>query len=379
MAAALFWLAPAAGAGSTTQTGTAPQQLTNAYPIGPQRLCCAGKSGSAAATATTGASQPAAGASQPAAGAPPRAAASSRPSGRSSGSTGQSGSSGVIWIGIGVAVALLLATCMAVMHRMNRRLARALSFTATAAHPIGTPKPARLLAGGRPDRGQPEVDASLQGHRREAAAATGPAELAYRRADRRGDGDGAFNLGVLLHERRDFVGAAAAYQRAEQRGDCDAAFNLGVLQYEAGDLDGAERAWRRSARGGNTRAEANLRFLDQHRPELEAAPRPDDAPQPTESEYRRADESGDAEGAFNLGVLLHRRRDFSGAAAAYRRAEQRGDRDAAFNLGVLLYDAGDLDGAEGAFRRSAQSGNARAKTNLRFLAERRGDLERAHH
>jgi len=41
---------------------------------------------------------------------------------------------------------------------------------------------------------------------------------AYRRADSRGDGNGAFNLGVSLVERRDFQGAEEALGRAKERG-----------------------------------------------------------------------------------------------------------------------------------------------------------------
>jgi TPR repeat protein len=96
-------------------------------------------------------------------------------------------------------------------------------------------------------------------------------ELSYSRADQAGAASGAFNLGALLHQQGDTVGAAAAYERAEQRGDLDAAFNLGVLLYEVGDLDGAEAAWRRSAGRGHTRAAENLDFLLRHRHELEIA------------------------------------------------------------------------------------------------------------
>ena len=42
-------------------------------------------------------------------------------------------------------------------------------------------------------------------------------------------------------------------------------------------------------------------------------------------------------------MLLHQQREFAAAAAAYERAEQRGDRDAAFNLGVLLYEQADFE------------------------------------
>ena len=45
------------------------------------------------------------------------------------------------------------------------------------------------------------------------------AEVAYRRADERGDPGGASNLGMLLAERGDLEGAEAAWRRADERGD----------------------------------------------------------------------------------------------------------------------------------------------------------------
>jgi Flp pilus assembly protein TadD len=390
IAGTLLGVAPAAGAASSTRTGTAPQQLVHAYPLGPQRLCC-GHGASAQSSSATGGAQPAASPSQ-------RPASSSRSAAGSGGGTGrsgqsgqsandshQSGSSALIWIVLGAVVAALLGTGMAVVRRMNRRLAHALRVADAGAEPLETLKPDSLLVAEGRDRRQqepkpsPQPDWPTEPELPKVAAATEPAELAYRRADRHGDADAAFNLGVLLHERGDHVGAAAAYQRAEQRGDRDAAFNLGVLLYEAGDLEGAQRAWRRAVQRGNKRAEANLEFLHQRRREQETAERPEGATDPVEVALRRADDRGDAKGAFNLGVLLHGRQDFAGAAAAYGRAEQRGDPDAAFNLGVLLYEAGDRDGAQDAFRRAAKRGNAQAEANLRFLLESRGDLERAHH
>ena len=177
------------------------------------------------------------------------------------------------------------------------------------------------------------------------------------------------------------TGATAAYERAEQRGDRDAAFNLGVLVYEAGDFEAAEAAWRRSAGRGHVRAAANLLFLSRHRRESEADPAIQSEERGLaefeELYYRRADESGAASGAFNLGAMLHQQGDTAGAAAAYERAERRGDPDAAFNLGVLLYEAGDLDGAEAAWRRSAGRGHARAAENLEFLVRHRHELETA--
>jgi uncharacterized protein len=229
------------------------------------------------------------------------------------------------------------------------------------------------------------------------AEGTERAEATYRRADAAGEAGGAFNLGVLLHQQREFTAAAAAYERAEQRGDRDAAFNLGVLLYEQGDLDAAEKAWRRCLRHQHVQAAANLGFLLQRRGDLEGAhvaraaaerwaatetlPSTIETPASIsphdELSYRLADAAGEAAGAFNVGVLLHQRHEFAAAAAAYERAEQRGDRDAGFNLGVLLYEVGDLDGAEEAWRRCLVHHHAQAAANLGFLLERRGDLDGA--
>jgi hypothetical protein len=124
-----------------------------------------------------------------------------------------------------------------------------------------------------------------------------------------------------------------------------------VLLYEVGDLDGAEAAWRRSAGRGHVRAAANLLFLSRHRRQLErGVATQSDASGLAEFEelsYRRADESGAATDAFNLGAMLH----------------QQGDTD--------------LDGAEAAWRRSAGRGHARAAENLEFLLRHRHELETA--
>ena len=241
----------------------------------------------------------------------------------------------------------------------------------------GAATAASLATDNATPRAEPTWDRSLV----PPVAASEAEEREFRRLDASGDAGGAFNLGVVLHQCADVEGAIAAYERAEQRGDPDAGFNLGVLLYEAGDLEGAEAAWRRSAGRGHVRAAANLLFLSRRRRELErGVAMPSEAPGLAafeELSYRRADESGAASGAFNLGAMLHQQGDTAGALAAYERAERRGDPDAAFNLGVLLYETGDLDGAEAAWRRSAERGHARAGENLNFLLRYRHELETA--
>lgn len=89
--------------------------------------------------------------------------------------------------------------------------------------------------------------------------------------------------------------------------------------------------------------------------------------------YRRADECGHGPAACNLGVLLEEQHDTAGALAAYRRARQRGDANGSFNLGVLLEGQGDMAGALGAYRRADECGHGPAACNLGVLLEGQGD------
>jgi peptidoglycan hydrolase-like protein with peptidoglycan-binding domain len=93
-----------------------------------------------------------------------------------------------------------------------------------------------------------------------------------------------------------------------------------------------------------------------------------------EAAYRRADDRGDADGAFHLGLLLEERGAPAEGAAAYRRAADRGHDAAASNLGVLLEERGDLAEAEAAYRQADERGDATAAFNLGVLLEERGSL-----
>jgi hypothetical protein len=336
-----------AAAASGSSSATAPQQLTNAYPLGPQRLCCTGQSG----TEQTATGQSA---TEHTATRPTVAAAPTRPAAKPAGRTGGGGASAVLFIGFGL-VGVVLVAGVAALQRTRRRPVPVLaeeSWTHAAAAYSNGAVASTGVTGDNGAHAGPVLDRSLV----PPAATTEAEEVEYRRLDEAGDAGGAFNLGVVLHQRGEAAGAIAAYERAEQRGDPDAAFNLGMLLYEAGDLEGSMAAWRRGAARGHARAAANLVFL---------------------SSRRQDPDHGAGTGAFNLGVMLHQRGDVVGAIAAYERAEQRGDPDAPFNLGVLLYEAGDLDGAEASWRRSAEHGHARAAANLEFLLGRRHELDTA--
>jgi tetratricopeptide (TPR) repeat protein len=90
--------------------------------------------------------------------------------------------------------------------------------------------------------------------------------------------------------------------------------------------------------------------------------------------YRRADEEGDADAAFKLGVLLEELGDVAGAREAYRRADERGHPAGASNLGVLLEEEGDLAGARAAYSRGGDRGDANGAFNLAVLLEEHGDV-----
>jgi TPR repeat protein len=366
-------VAPAVAA-STTGSATAPPSLVHQYPLGPQRLCCNGQTG---LSGTTGSSAPNRSAPPARVTSAPRRA---RTPGKPVGHGASGGVSAALLIGFGV-LALLVVAGATAAYRTRRRAAPVLGGGFPLPAPLPYSNGAAPAARLGPDTAAPSAEPTWDRSPLAPVAASEAEEREFRRLDANGDAGGAFNLGVVLHQRADVEGAAAAYERAEQRGDPDAAFNLGVLLYEAGDLDGADAAWRRSAARGHVRAAGNLLFLSRRLRESKGGvaiqSQAAGLAEFEELSYRRADETGAASGAFNLGAMLHQRGDTAAAAAAYERAERRGDHDAAFNLGVLLYEAGDLDGAEAAWRRSAGRGHVRAAEDLDFLLRHRHELETA--
>ena len=72
-------------------------------------------------------------------------------------------------------------------------------------------------------------------------------------------------------------------------------------------------------------------------------------------------------------MLLEQQGDLDGALSAYRRADQRGDANGSFNLGLLLAGRGDLSGAQDAYRRATERGDSdvveRARSALAELRE----------
>jgi tetratricopeptide (TPR) repeat protein len=89
--------------------------------------------------------------------------------------------------------------------------------------------------------------------------------------------------------------------------------------------------------------------------------------------------------AFNLGLLLEKQGDISGAQDAFRQAINSDHTQsaglAAFNLGVLLDDQGDISGAQDAFRQAINIGHTEsaglAANNLGVLLDDQGDISGA--
>ena len=122
----------------------------------------------------------------------------------------------------------------------------------------------------------------------------------------------------MLEERGQIAEAAAAYHRADERGVADAPFR-------------ARDAARRRGQTRRSRAVASAR----------GPARPCAA-------------------AHNLGLLLEERGDIAGAAAAYRRADDRGVADSAFQLAMLLAAHDRVAEAEEALARAEQRGHPEA-------------------
>jgi Flp pilus assembly protein TadD len=314
-------------AASRGSTATAPNQLVNQYPLGPQRLCCNGQSG---LSGTTGSSAPNRSAPfAPAITAPTRRANTGKPTGHNA-----SGDlPAVLLITVGVLALVVIAGAIAV-YRTRGRTAQLLGHV----FPFRAPR-----------------------------SKFGAAEVSSGGADRRGDTDGASNLGALLESRGDLVGAEAAYRRADARGSAEGARNLAGLLLERGDVEGAVAAYQRADARGDAPAAATLGLMFSDRGDERAAL---DA-------YGRADKRGDAGATVNLGVLLERRGDVAGAEAAYRRADARGSADGAFNLGALLEGRGDPANAAAAYGRADERGDAGAAVNLGMLLERQHDYRGA--
>ena len=223
------------------------------------------------------------------------------------------------------------------------------------------------------------------------------AEAAYRRADERGHPAAAATLGLVLEQQGDVAGAAAAYHRADERGIAEGAFGLAMVLAGADRLAEAEQAFielisavippplpsseyclnggvpspapRRRTTAPTTAATPKARLAwpccspvrtcwpkpknGSHAPAIAATPTP-----PT-----------------TLVCSLEDRGDIDGAATAYNRADELGDAEGAFALAMLLASSDRLTEAEEWFARAAERGHPDAALNLAALREHHRDVD----
>jgi Flp pilus assembly protein TadD len=185
------------------------------------------------------------------------------------------------------------------------------------------------------------------------------------------------NLGALLHARGDLAGGEAKYREALRLDPnlASAHNNLGMVLYARKDLDGAEAAFREAIRLDPRYANAHYRLGNvlYARSDLAGA----------EAEYRQAIRLDPklALAHNGLGTVLHARGDLAGAEAKYREALRLDPNFtvAHYNLGTVLYERKDLNGAEAAYRQAIRldSKLAPAHNALGHMLYARKDLSGA--
>jgi Tfp pilus assembly protein PilF len=225
---------------------------------------------------------------------------------------------------------------------------------------------AALAAFRRADqRGHPQAALNL-GILKYHAGQLEEAEAALRRAEARGANNAATYLGIALRDRGDMGSAEAAWRRGAMRGELDAWHSLGCLLEEQGRLQEAHHAFTQAVLHGRHSSFGNLRAIQNR---LEGSD--------GSTTLRAAADSGDANAAYELGVVLVLRGEHAAALEAWNRAEELGHARASNEIGLVLHRQGELAGAEAAYRRGAQRGHPRAIYNLGVLLHERGDEDGA--
>jgi hypothetical protein len=203
--------APAIAA-SETQSATAPQQLVNEYPLGPQRLCCGGQTGSPRQRGSTGH-----GSSRSSAGV---AAASGRsePLGKPA-RHGNSGGLSALPLIVFVVAAMLLGAGVAAIYRTRR-----------------TPKNGHRAEVGRADAGD--------------AAGSRPSPGKPADVPEPGEAVGGLDVQLLVEERAALDEVPAAARRSADPGHDPATTNLGVLLEPQDAVDEDDAAYIRAVAHG---------------------------------------------------------------------------------------------------------------------------------
>jgi hypothetical protein len=234
----------AAAPAIAARSATAPQQLVNQYPLGPQRLCCGGQSGSSTQSGSTeqGGSRSTAGGAG--------ANGPAQPLGKPARHGNSGGLSPLLLIIFGAAAAALVGG-VAAIYRTRRIPAdehRAEVGRADAGD-AGVSRPSQGQPEALPEPGEAVGAFDLEPLVKERAAPDGAPAVDRESADR-GHDRAKTNLGVLPEDRRAVDEDEVAYVRAVEHGAAAVSLNLAVLLEEQGDLIAAEEAYRRAEERG---------------------------------------------------------------------------------------------------------------------------------
>ncbi|UGT55002.1 caspase, EACC1-associated type [Nocardia asteroides] len=156
------------------------------------------------------------------------------------------------------------------------------------------------------------------------------AETRCRKAADTGNTRAMIELGDLLKQRGELVGAETWYRRAADDGNSDAMVHLGDLLKNRGDLVDAETLYRKAADIGNTRAMIRLGDMLENRLEKRICDLAD-----AETWYRLAAGKGNTNAMIRLGDLLRKRSDVVDAENWYQKAADNGNANATVRLGYL--------------------------------------------
>jgi tetratricopeptide (TPR) repeat protein len=170
--------------------------------------------------------------------------------------------------------------------------------------------------------------------------------------------DAAFNLAQLYVDTGRLAQASQLLSKLARSGVSEALDRLlgvGNKQVEGNDPNGAAESFATAAELGDADAAFNLGLLHAEAGEIEAAM----------SAWWLAVRLGSAQAGTNLGAYLLAAGDREAAMEAFTFAAGRGDLDADYNIGLLLLDSGRQTEAARAWAGAAAKGHLRAQEALR--------------
>lgn len=175
-----------------------------------------------------------------------------------------------------------------------------------------------------------------------------------------GNKDSLLELGMTLEGLGDYEGSARALEAAMEHGSDLAGNNLGHLFLEVGDFSGAKRAWEKGVELGHKRLHSNLGDLCTERGLLDEA----------ERHFRAAIESGFYDACNGLGKVLRESGRMAEAAEAYSLGCENGLDSACHNAGLAYLEIGDRAKARSVFEKIRSSSDQELAMSAKVCIQR---------